>query len=67
MRFYLDSVTPGFVDFAINSPRVWQVQNAAASGDGRSLASASAAANAATDIIYVFSDIRRCDGRRADR
>ena len=59
----LDSVTPGFVDFTVNSPRVWYVQNATSNGDGRShapfnsLASASAAANAASDIIYVFSDI----------
>ena len=57
-----DSVTVGFVDFTINAPRVWYVQNAASNGDGRShspfnsLASASAAANAATDIIYVFTD-----------
>ena len=59
----LDSVTPGFVDFTINAPRVWYVQNATSNGDGRShspfnsLASASAAANAASDIIYVFADI----------
>ncbi|HEX8679678.1 MAG TPA: Ig-like domain-containing protein, partial [Chthoniobacterales bacterium] len=58
-----DSVTPGFVDFTINAPRVWYVQNGTVNGTGRShepfnsLAAASTAANAATDIIYVFSDI----------
>jgi len=57
----LDSVTVGFVDFTMTA-RVWYVQNASSNGDGRShapfnsITSANTAANASTDIIYVFSD-----------
>ncbi|WP_367874648.1 Ig-like domain-containing protein [Luteolibacter sp. Populi] len=56
-----DSATVGYADFSM-SRCVWYVRNLASSGNGRShapfntLAAASAAANAATDIIYVFSD-----------
>lgn len=64
IRNSTDATLAGTGTVTINLPvRVWYVQNAAVNGNGLSSSpfnspvSASSAANASTDIIYVFSDI----------